>query len=613
MSKYEPSRPPRNIIVLLLLAMLALVGCGDGKSVRQLPHLGNTPYQQDTILMTYATNPERALTLLDSALLLGNISEYRAQCIRARIYSKSLVEQRQDSAILICKELLGHDSVRNDAAEQENILDLLIATSRAKPDYEQYIHWATQKAELCQKQGQETERWRSEADVGFEMTRLGQENEGLAKLDEAISHLDAPGSIDRMDAYIVAVKRKINALNDLRRYEEVIPLAQRILDRLDHFESHIKDYAEDSYRLSWKDNPSERDRYLDFSHAQAWGLMAIAYSHTQNPSLTPNPSPKGEGNFKGEESRYLSLAKKHLALFDNSSYGKTFAARRMISPAQMALGMYDEALATYDELERRMAGDTLNEDYAIILRSRSIAAREKGNFAEALGYQTRYADLSKAVSDSLHRSEAHDYAARYHAYEQQLEIQEKEAEAERSHIVSLAVAVIAILAIAFAVYFFYQKRIVNEKNRGLVRLIDETIKYKERFQQLQTIVRRPSPKEQPAAELKTLSDEELFQHLCDDIRENQLYLNPQFDRQAVCDRYNLNIAQVGSAFAQGSDYSSVADFIRDCRLEHARILLKTTDMKVADVAAASGFSRPTTFNHDFKAHFNLSPTEYRRQ
>jgi len=218
--------------LIYICAVLLLTGCGDGKSVRQLPHLGNTPYQQDTIQVTYATNPERALTLLDSALLLGNISEYRGQVIRARIYSKSLVEQRQDSAILICKELLGHDSVRNDPAEQENILDLLIATSRAKPDYEQYIHWATQKAELCQQQGQETERWRSEADVGFEMTRLGQENEGLAKLDEAISHLDSPGSIDRMDAFIVAVKRKINALNAQRRYEEVIPLAQRILQGL---------------------------------------------------------------------------------------------------------------------------------------------------------------------------------------------------------------------------------------------------------------------------------------------------------------------------------------------------------------------------------------------
>ena len=120
--------------------------------------------------------------------------------------------------------------------------------------------------------------------------------------------------------------------------------------------------------------------------------MAHAYS-----SLTPAPSPKGEG------SNYQK-AKECLALFNQTDYGKTFAARRMITPAQMALGMYDEALATYDEVEHRMAGDTLNEDYAVILRSHAIAARDKGRIVEALDYQTRYANLSKAVSDSLHRS-----------------------------------------------------------------------------------------------------------------------------------------------------------------------------------------------------------------
>ena len=617
--------------------MLASCG-GEGNSVRQLPHLGDTPYQQDTILVTYATNPERALTLLDSALLLGNISEFRGQVIRAKIYSKSLEEQRLDSAIIICEALLTHDSVRNAPAEQENIYDMLIAASRVKHNLEAYLHWATKKAELCQQQGEENERWRTEADIGYVMTRLGQVDEGLAKLDEAIRRLNSPGSIDRMDAFIVAVKRKINALNDLQRYEEVITLGQRILDRLDHYEQHANDYAEDSYRLSWSDNPNDRDRYLDFSRAQAWGFMAQGYA-------TPLSSPEGDtivsaletieapSGAAGGSSRDRALY--YLSLFNNSDYGKTFMGRRMIAPTQMALGMYDEALATYDEVERRMGGDTLNDDYAVILRSRAIAAYAQAtansgdgtaaanssfftlhsSFKQAYSLMMRYADLSKAVSDSLHRSEAHEYAARYHAYEQQLEIQEKEAEAERSHLISFAVAVIALLAIAFAVYFFYQKRIVNEKNRGLVRLIDETIKYKERFQQLQTTVRRPSAKNQTAApaELKPLSDEELFQHLCEDIRENQLYLDPLFDRQAVCGRYNLNIAQVGSAFAQGSDYNSVADFIRDCRLEHARILLKTTDMKVADIAAASGFSRPTTFNHDFKARFNLSPTEYRRQ
>lgn len=604
----------RQIVHLIIIyaALLTLAGCGDGKSVRQLPHLGNTPYQQDTIQVTYATNPERALTLLDSALLLGNISEYRGQVIRARIYSKSLVEQRQDSAILICKELLGHDSVRNDPAEQENILDLLIATSRAKPDYEQYIHWATQKAELCQQQGQETERWRSEADIGFEMTHLGQENEGLAKLDEAISHLDAPGSIDRMDAFIVAVKRKINALNAQRRYEEVIPLAQRILDRLDHFESHIKDYAEDSYRLAWNDNPSERDRYLDFSRAQAWGFMAIAYSHTQNPP-------------KGEESRYLSLAKKYLSLFDNSGYGKTFSARRMISPAQMALGMYDEALATYDELERRMAGDTLNENYAIILRSRAIAAREKRNFAEAFGYQTRYADLSRLLSDSLMKSKAHEYAARYHDQEQKLEIAQINAENQRKTIIIWAAVIIIMLISIFAIWLLRQWRVIRRKNLVLVEQIGEAIEYKEKYESLTPDSPDLSQGEgsnnttpvAPAIEsdllsLDDISDDELFRRLRHVIKREHLYLDPSLDRQKIMDIFQLSKRRVGAAFAQGSDFNSLADFIRDCRLEYSCNLLVTRpDLSIKEVAAKSGFNYASTYSADFKNRYTMTPSNYR--
>jgi len=575
--------------IVVSMALLSFGGCGGGnKSVRQVPHLGNTPYQEDTILVTYANNPERALRLLDSASLLGNISDYRSQFIRAKIYSKSLAEQRLDSAIIICTTLLTHDSVRNAPTEQENILDLLIATSRAKPDYEQYMHWATKKAELCHQQGQETERWRTEADIGLVMTHLGQENEGLAKLDEAISHLDVPGSIDRMDAFIVAVKRKINALNDLRRFDEVIPLGQRILNRLDHFESHIKDYAEDSYRLSWSDNPNERDRYLDFSRAQAWGFMAIAYSHTQNPP-------------KGQESSYLSLAKKYLSLFDNSGYGKTFSARRMIAPAQMALGMYDEALATYDELEHRMGSDTLNEDYAIILRSRAIAARDKGNFAKALDYQTRYANLSKVVSDSLHRSEAHDYAARYHAQEQQLEIQEKEAEAERSHIISLAVAVLALLAIAFAVYFFRQKRIVTEKNRALVRIIDE--QYKPKAQQnLNSHCNATLSK----------SEFSIFNSIDSAIRSERLYNNIGLQRQDICDRFGINRHTLNDLLAEHAEGQSFPQYINNIRLEETLRMLRDESSKtVSAIATDVGFT-PANLREQFKRKYGITPAEYRR-
>lgn len=556
-----------SVYLIIICIVWSLTGCGGGNSVRQIPHLGDTPYQSDTILVTYATNPERALRLLDSALLLGNISDYRGQFIRAKIYCKSLMEQRQDSAILICKSLLTHDSVRNNPTELENIYDMLITTSRIKPDYEAYLHWATLKATLCQQQGEETEHWRTEADIGFLMTHLGQIDEGLAKLDDAISRLDAPGSIDRMDAFIIAVKRKINALNDLQRYADVIPLAQRILDRLDHYEQHAKDYAEDSYRLSWSDHPNDRDRYLDFSRAQAWGFLAQAHAYNST----------------------LQKAKEYLALFDNSGYGKTFMGRRMIAPTQIALGMYDEALTTYDEVERRMAGDTLNEDYAIILHSRAIAARAKGRTTEALDLQTRYANLVKIVSDNLHASEAHDYAARYHAQEQQLEIQEKQAEAERSHIVSLAVAVIAVLAIVFAIYFFRQKRIVSEKNRALVRMINGT----------------------PPEPVKN-DNPDLFNDIDTAIRNEQLYKNVNLQRQDICDRFSISRHTLNDLLAEHTNGLSFPQYVNNIRLEVALRLLRDEPTKtVSAIATEVGFT-PANLREQFKRKYGMTPADYRQ-
>ena len=564
-------------LIIIWIALLTFVGCRDDKTVRHLPHLGDTPYQSDSILVAYAFNPERALTLLDSALLLGNISDYRGQFIRAKIYSKSLMEQRQDSAILICKALLNHDSVRNEPSEQENILDILIASARDKYDNEAYLRWATQKAELCQQQGEETERWRTEADIGLVMTFLGQVDEGLKKLDEAISNLDAPGSIDRMDAFVVACKRKINALDVLHRYDEIIPLGQRILDCLDHYEQHVKDYKEDSYRLSWSNHPNDRDRYLDFSRAQAWGFMAAAYAMI---------------NDKGK-------AKDYLTLFEQSGYGKTFAARRFIAHTQMALGMYDEALATYDEQERRMDSDTLNENYAVILRSRAIAARAKGSIAEAYDFLNRYATLSKVVSDSLHKSEAHDYAARYHAQEQQLEIQEKQEEAERSQIVSLAIAVIALLSIAFALYFFRQKRIVSEKNHALVRIINENAS---KILQTAPNVQRPILNDQSS----------IFNDIDVAIRSEQLYKDVNLQRQDICERFGISRHTLNDLMAEYADGLSFPQYVNNIRLEKALCLLRDEPTKtVSAISTEVGFT-PANLREQFKRKYGMTPLEFRQ-
>jgi len=575
---------------IIIAVLMTFCACSNDRPVRQLEHLGNTPYQQDTILVTYATQPERALALLDSALLLGNISDYRGQVIRATIYSKSLMEQRLDSAILICQSLLSHDSVRNAPTEQENILDILIVTSRLRHDDEAYLQWATQKVTICQQQGEETERWRTEADIGLLMTFLGQVDEGFMKLDEAISRLDGPGSIDRMDAFIIAVKRKINALNDLGCYADVIPLAQRTLDRLDHYEQHTSDYKEDSYRLSWSDNPADRDRYLDFSRAQAWGFMAQAYALLSE-----------KGTVKSEKLAAAQKAREYLALFDQSGYGKTFMARRFIAPTQMALGMYDEALETYDEMERRMGTDTLNDDYAVILRSRATAAYARATansqLNQAYDLMSRYASLSNILSDSLHRSEAHNYAARYHAQEQQLQIQEKADEAERSHIISMAIAVIALLAIAFAIYFFRQKRIISEKNHALVRMIND---------QAEVL-------SVPLASRKEDGEEvSMFNSIDSVIRNERLYANIGLQRQDICDRFGISRHALNDLLAEHADGLSFPQYVNNIRLEEAlRLLREETSKTVTTIADDVGFT-PANLREQFKKKYGVTPLEYRQ-
>ena len=110
---------------------------------------------------------------------------------------------------------------------------------------------------------------------------------------------------------------------------------------------------------------------------------------------------------------------------------------------------------------------------------------------------------------------------------------------------------------------------------------------------------------------ESMTNEQLFLQISQAIISEQLYLQPLFDREAAATHFGINSRRIGTAFTQGSPYKSLPDFIRECRLRHACRLLRDSTMTIADIAAASGFSRTTTFNHDFKMKYELSPSEFR--
>ena len=544
----------------------------------------------------YDSLPERALLILDSAEVVGNMTDYRAGLFRAKVLSKSTAMQQQDSAVIICEALLRHDEAQRNVDFRQDVLELLVNASRTRHDYEEMVHWTTELAKLLRGQGLATEALRTDADLGLAMTHIGQVDEGLAKIDNAIQRLGMTTKFNELDAWLIAARRKINVLQEQEiRSDEVITLASQIQQRLDDFAAHPDDYHDGTYR-----EPPKEDipAYHDFYYAQACAYKAATYT--------------AQGN--------RAAAQREMDAFRQYPYSHSLDGRMMIAQTQGRLGDYETMLATYDDFERYMVseGDTLNGVRVEILRGRAEAANAAGNTTQAYDYMNRYDELKSQLSDNLQRSKAHLYAARYHTLELETALHQERVIHMKNLFVNVLIGMVLFIVVAAAVYFSRQRRLLSEKNYILVQKIEDAQEYKRLYQSLKTQknsgTARSDDETTDATRLEAMTDAELFDYISDVVRHEQLFLRPVCDRQTLVERFHLSEKRIGAAFSKGSSYGSVSNFVRNTRLEYAcQLLRKSTTMSIADVAAASGFPSYPRFAMDFKAIYSISPTEYRRQ
>lgn len=103
-------------------------------------------------------------------------------------------------------------------------------------------------------------------------------------------------------------------------------------------------------------------------------------------------------------------------------------------------------------------------------------------------------------------------------------------------------------------------------------------------------------------------DQQLLQKITDYIEKN-------------IDNPNLTVEELSRHvfMTRGSLYNKIVgltgetpvEFIRSIKLQKAKLLLeKNSDMKIAEIAYAAGFTTANYFTRAFKAKFNVSPTEY---
>lgn len=574
-------RKVKNLVIYLILALFA-VGCVKKDSnVKYEPQLGDTIYTADAALAVFDRNPERALLILDSAVIVGNLDEDLAKMLRAKVLSRSTADLHFDEALQICESLMQSDFVDNPA-NRENVLDLLITITRRRGDNEQWIRWSTEKVDLCRQQGDETEALRTEAEIGFSLAKLGEEERGLAKLSGVIGALDEQRHFNEMDACIIALKRKINLLDILDRPESIIPLAQRIIEKIDDYREHRDEYADGSFRMPPSDG--QFNSYCNFYTAQAYGFLAKAYA----------------------DMGQIDTARYYLSLFEESDYGQSFSGRMMASNTWCVLGDYDKMLAIYDIADKRLGSDTMNADFSYMLYNRAIAAEASGDYQAATSYWHRYERIKHTLDRKQQEGQAFHYAARYKLQEERMNTEREQAKAKHNEILAWTGLVLVIISVSFIIRLLIQRHAIKRKNRVLTEQMMESMKYKKEVSQkskLQTPISKLNVEE--------LNDEQLFDYLSNVIRSEELFLNQNFSRQLLMDRFHINERRIGAAF---SCCEGLPDFIRDLRLEYAcQLITDNPEMSISDVATASGFSNLTVFGRDFKRKYEVTPTYFRSQ
>ena len=253
----------------------------------------DTIYTIKAAMGIYGYLPERALQIVDSALIVGNMTELQAEQCRARIYCMSLMKERvdsllggpkdvrQDSAQAIGERILHNDTIKNDLRRRQDVLEILAHTARMKKDTTGWMQWTYELIDVCRQLGgpAETDALRTEAEVGAALHALGHHEEGMAKLDHVIEVLSEKPDFkfNELDALIIALKRKILLLSSQPdQHAEIIPLARRILEGLYKYEDDPDAFHDGSLREPKTDE--KRADYIHFYRSQAMNHLTAAYA-----------------------------------------------------------------------------------------------------------------------------------------------------------------------------------------------------------------------------------------------------------------------------------------------------------------------------------------------
>ena len=560
-------------LCFLLLGFLSLPvrAGGDNRAPEQ--------YTREYIMKDYMKDPVRTLQLLDkaevnSAMPLNIVDELRSAVYRNMYRNKSALHYARRAYV---SDSLSHDNPSHLLRMTVSMAELFSLLS----EYKESMRYAVQGVELAR----ELKDIQSECKLLFCMgenkRRLSFKEEGYLFFDQAIDLLDNSKNEDyeTMLSYFYGVK--MGYLIADKRSNEALEIGLQCEKLLDRMSEQSKIRAD----------------LLDLQFAYVYSKLAYLF------------------HLMGDQKRAAVYYKKYQSTNAASTPDGKFDA----TPYLLLLGKYQAVLDNCRDFKEVMRQqDTLNSQYLSILNLEIQANVKLENYKTVINLQR---DIT-AIKDSIYQREKQNAAleldALYELNEKEARISEQAFQLKIRTITLICILSGALLALFFLWRLWHQNCVIRNKNKALVKRINEQFSMQEEMDRSQLGVEKdlsfPEKVEDESGdneEQDKQMNKMIFEKLDYIIKRDKMYLSPDLSREELTRIVRMNNTRFAKMIKENTD-TNLNGYINNLRLNYAIHLMKEQpDYTLRAIAESSGINSMPTFHQLFKGRTGMTPSEFK--
>lgn len=540
---------------------------------------GPEQYTREYIMKDYMKDPVRTLQLLDkaevnSAMPLNIVDELRSAVYRNMYRNKSALYYARRAYV---SDSLSHDNPSHLLRMTVSMAELFSLLS----EYKESMRYAVQGVELARELKDIQSECRLLFCMGENKRRLSFKEEGYLFFDQAIDLLDNSKNEDyeTMLSYFYGVK--MGYLIADKRSNEALEIGlqrEKLLDRMSE-QSKI------------------RADLLDLQFAYVYSKLAYLFHLT------------------GDQKRAVVYYKNYQSTNAASTPDGKFDA----TPYLLLLGKYQAVLDNCRDFKEVMRQqDTLNSQYLSILNLEIQANVKLENYKTVINLQR---DIT-AIKDSIYQREKQNAAleldALYELNEKEARISEQAFQLKIRTITLICILSGTLLALFFLWRLWHQNCVIRNKNKALVKRINEQFSMQEEMDRSQLGVEKdlsfPEKVEDESGdneEQDKQMNKMIFEKLDYIIKRDKMYLSPDLSREELTRIVCMNNTRFAKMIKENTD-TNLNGYINNLRLNYAIHLMKEQpDYTLRAIAESSGINSMPTFHQLFKGRTGMTPSEFK--